>query len=774
MSKITDEKRRGAIEAFALPSGSLVNEFHIESVLGYGAFGITYLAVDTLLQDRVALKEYFPSSLAVRVDGLNVDAKGRSEQSAYDDGLASFLQEAQLIARFDHRNLMRIRRFFRHNGTAYFVSKYENGLSLRDYSARHTIGEPALRAIIAGIIDGLEVIHAGAILHRDLKPSNVLIAEGLRPILIDFGAAREFDDGLSHALTAIGTPGYAPPEQYGVGVRQGPWTDFYALGAIAYKIVTGKPPVNSLHRLRNDPMAPASVISKGKYSDQLLAAIDRMLQPEEIRRPKTAREVRLLLEGGVLPDQQTVPEFKDIAADKAVAVLDDELPTDKLSVARPARANRRYWLAGLIGVPIVLVAGFLITTGGRQAVLTEAGSEVSLAAAKKPDPAAPIAAASQVSGGGYHVAVANPPPTDDLPGRSTQFPQTKNPAANERAPPLGVAATRPAPELGSPPPTQAPIQSLPTIWPAPVPPPPAALTAITEEDGLTNKKTHGTASAVPAPANASSPAAGSTPSSGLEMVSTIAPAQTPTEANTATGPAGPGPTGLATSGASAPAASGASVAPAAAGAIQQANESSGQDAEVARAEMPARAPAAASTTPASAGTDAAAIKKNTAIQLATLAAEQLREAKACVARSPCDPTACFRSYAKASRGLAGYGELVSFSDQVRVTQCARVIDGVYSARRGYDVPNDPNCPASDVIENVRIAKNRIEFQHQSRHWTGAIDQATGQISIDPGGIVPEPLFDVTIHGDAIAGAEVSDEVCGKGYFRLVMHSSDGQ
>jgi serine/threonine protein kinase len=289
---------QGGEHLFALPRGTKLFEFEIETVLGHGGFGITYRASDTHLEELVAIKEYLPNELGVRVSDETVRAKSTSEQPDFEAGLAAFLQEARMIARFRHRNIMQVRRFFKLHGTGYIVLEYENGETLSQRLASGPISETELRELLAQLLDGLEAIHSRAILHRDLKPSNIIIREDGTPVLIDFGAARDFTNRHSRSITAVAAPGYSPPEQYGVGGQQGPWTDFYALGAIAYRCVTGETPVDSLRRMRSDPLKPATVAAKGRYTPKLLEAIDWLLKIDEAERPKSAAEVRTALKVG--------------------------------------------------------------------------------------------------------------------------------------------------------------------------------------------------------------------------------------------------------------------------------------------------------------------------------------------------------------------------------------------------------------------------------------------------------------------------------------------
>jgi serine/threonine protein kinase len=177
---------------------------------------------------------------------------------------------------------------------------YEHGKTLSKRLGEGFIPEADLRSILSGVLDGLEVIHDRAILHRDLKPNNVVLREDGAPVIIDFGAARDFQARHSRSITTIATAGYAPPEQYGVG-QQGPWSDLYALGAIAYRAVTGTAPVISLQRLRTDPLVPATQAARGRYDPALLGAIDWMMMVDETQRATSVHDVRAALAGDAGP-----------------------------------------------------------------------------------------------------------------------------------------------------------------------------------------------------------------------------------------------------------------------------------------------------------------------------------------------------------------------------------------------------------------------------------------------------------------------------------------
>ena len=277
---------------FALAAGTRLHEFEILSVLGYGGFGITYLAMDTLLEERVALKEFFPNDLAVRVSDATVRAKSTGEQQDFQTGLKTFLEEARLMARFRHPNIVHVRRFFELHGTGYIVQDYEQGQTLGERLSQGPIEEVDLRRLLAGVLDGLEAVHERAILHRDLKPDNIILRPNGTPVLIDFGAARDFASRHSRSVTAIATGSYTPPEQWGAGGQQGPWSDLYALGATLYRCVTGSSPPISLQRLRTDPLVPATTAAQSKYDPALLRTIDWMLAVDETQRPTSVQAVR--------------------------------------------------------------------------------------------------------------------------------------------------------------------------------------------------------------------------------------------------------------------------------------------------------------------------------------------------------------------------------------------------------------------------------------------------------------------------------------------------
>ena len=271
-----------------LPVGTRLGEFEITSLIGEGGFGIVYLAHDHSLQRRVALKEYMPSSLAARGGGSSVQVRSERHRETFEAGLKSFINEARLLASFDHPSLVKVYRFWEANGTAYMVMPLLEGSTLKD--VLKTLGqrpdEAWLRAVLGPLTEALLVIHAEQCYHRDIAPDNVMLLPSVnRWLLLDFGAARRVIGDMTQALTVILKPGYAPVEQYAEipGMKQGPWTDVYALAAVVYFAIIGKTPPPSVGRLLNDTYVPLVQAAAGRYSDAFLAAVDKALavRPEE-------------------------------------------------------------------------------------------------------------------------------------------------------------------------------------------------------------------------------------------------------------------------------------------------------------------------------------------------------------------------------------------------------------------------------------------------------------------------------------------------------------
>ena len=294
----------------ALPSGTLLEEYRLHSVLGAGGFGITYRAEDTHLNKVVAIKEYLPSEFATRTETRTVVPHSGTQAQDYHWGLTRFLDEARALARFDHPHLNKVHRYFEANGTAYLVLEYIEGETLGDLlDRRGTLPEVELHRLLAEVLGGLAVVHEAGYVHRDVKPGNLMLRSAdSSVVLLDFGAARQAVGQRSRSVTSILTPGYAPIEQYGMRVEDiGPWSDIYALGMVAYRCISGLrdgqlPDAvtrSGDQRKGGGDWASAVAVGKGRYAEGLLRAIDWAVAVNEEDRPQGVAQWQAALSGEV-------------------------------------------------------------------------------------------------------------------------------------------------------------------------------------------------------------------------------------------------------------------------------------------------------------------------------------------------------------------------------------------------------------------------------------------------------------------------------------------
>ncbi|MCX8955874.1 serine/threonine protein kinase [Erwinia psidii] len=284
----------------ALPAGHRFNEFEIKEVIGGGGFGIVYRAWDHLLERTIAIKEYFPVSLATRHDHQNIVIRGERCQKLFNAGLNSFIHEARLLARFNHPGLLHVLRFWEENGTAYMGTLYYSGMTLKEWqhNSPETLTDAWIRQLLPPLFGAINTIHQAGYLHRDISLDNIQIQDNQLPVLLDFGSARKEIGNLSDETEIMLKPGYAPIEQYSEDSNndQGPWTDIYALGAVMHTLVMGSPPPVSVVRCIEDRYQPLTLLRPPGFSLPLLNAIDRSLAMKPQDRPQSIDELASLIE----------------------------------------------------------------------------------------------------------------------------------------------------------------------------------------------------------------------------------------------------------------------------------------------------------------------------------------------------------------------------------------------------------------------------------------------------------------------------------------------
>ncbi|GAB3539778.1 serine/threonine-protein kinase [Noviherbaspirillum agri] len=329
-----------------LPVGTHLGEFEILDLIGEGGFGIVYLAYDHSLERHVALKEYMPSGLATRTTKMAVTVRSQHNAATFTAGLKSFINEARMLAQFDSPSLVKVHRFWEGNGTAYMVMPFYEGVTLKQAYKEHRITptEAWIRVLLADLFDAIETIHNAQCLHRDIAPDNILLLKDGRPLLLDFGAARRVIGDLTQCLTVILKPGFAPIEQYAdiAGLRQGPWTDIYALAAVVYYLISGKAPPPAVARMVHDEMVPARDAGKGRYSSPFLGVLDKALSVKPEQRYKSIAEIRRALDiMEAVPRTLPRPDSDWATTVARTAPLGEERPAPKPESAHraPPRAQ---------------------------------------------------------------------------------------------------------------------------------------------------------------------------------------------------------------------------------------------------------------------------------------------------------------------------------------------------------------------------------------------------------------------------------------------------
>jgi serine/threonine protein kinase len=276
----------------ALPAGTELEHYRVDSTLSAGGFGIVYLATDLQKQAQVVIKEYMPNKLAQRLPDGFVMPQGEQQQELHNEGMRLFLQEAAALIKLKHCNIVRVLNFFRANGTVYMVMEYRPGKNLQSYIKKRAgnLSENFLRTIFPPLLDGLRVVHETGFLHLDIKPGNIHLCPGGIPLLLDFGAVHPRNTSRKLQITQVVTPGFSPMEQYNLGGYVGPWTDIYAIGATMRACIEGVAPVSAKDRYEKESLRPAAVAFKRRYSASLLQALDWAMEMDPLLRPQTVDE----------------------------------------------------------------------------------------------------------------------------------------------------------------------------------------------------------------------------------------------------------------------------------------------------------------------------------------------------------------------------------------------------------------------------------------------------------------------------------------------------
>lgn len=343
-----------------LPEGAWLQggKYRIKRYINSGGFGCTYEAKHTMLEKRVAIKEFFVKDFCNRDEATaRVTVATLSKLTLVEKLKRKFIDEAKALARMQHPGIVNVSDVFEENGTAYYVMDYIDGCSLHDV-LRHAgrLNETCALGYIRQVAEALSYVHQQNRLHLDLKPGNVMIDSKGKAVLIDFGASKQYDElGGENTSTVQGyTKGFAPPEQMTNDVvKFMPATDIYALGAMLYKMLTGTTPPSATLRISGEPLEalPASVCAGS------VRAIEESMRLNKHHRPQTVEAFLALLDGSSEAGRtgEADPE------EERTVVLDDQEPQPEEKAApmseepRPSTAYSDRPVGVRAWVPVVLL-----------------------------------------------------------------------------------------------------------------------------------------------------------------------------------------------------------------------------------------------------------------------------------------------------------------------------------------------------------------------------------------------------------------------------------
>lgn len=390
------------------PGTILAGKYIVGRVLGQGGFGITYVAQDYRTKQLVAMKEFFPDTMASRVSGNTIQAHTGATGENFTYGKDCFLEEAKTLAEFiGNENIVRVISYFEENGTAYFAMEYIEGESFQDYIRSHggkISWEDAKRFLIP-VMDALSAVHSKGIVHRDVTPDNIYITKEGVVKLLDFGAARYSLGDKSRSLDVVLKHGFAPKEQYTRHGKQGPYTDVYTVGASFYFALTGKKTPDAIDRMDEDDLVPPSSLGvsiPANAEDAILMALN--VQPQDRFQSMMAFKNALVerADSGHTTDQV-----------KEAPVEPKEMPVHTESTGNvttvPASGDKKIWvmIAGICGIIVLLLVIIILLVSGNkndteqsadQTVMSYVGAENTDETEKNSGGASPSASANEIVG----------------------------------------------------------------------------------------------------------------------------------------------------------------------------------------------------------------------------------------------------------------------------------------------------------------------------------------------------------------------------------------
>ena len=351
-------------ETFALKPGTILEgKYLVGEMLGQGGFGITYIGFDLLLEQKVAIKEYYPMSTGMvsRENSTTVVwSSAVMQKSGMEKGFDSFLKEARKMAKLGGiPGVVGVKSVFIQNETAYIVMDFIEGETLLKKLQREgPMDYGTCISLMTPIMQALAEVHKHGIIHRDISPDNIMVQNDGRLILLDLGAAKDLDiqgkDGNVQSSQMVAKHGFSPVEQYGQAGKIGPWTDVYAMAATIYYCCTGVLPPSATDRMIEDTLTCRPRLTKEQFD---VLAFCMSVLPQ-----KRPQNMDALLQIVTHPTEKTQP-VADVPKTEPVRPETRNLQPPKPDPGRPLPK----WLIPGIAAAVAVIALIIsIGSGGKK------------------------------------------------------------------------------------------------------------------------------------------------------------------------------------------------------------------------------------------------------------------------------------------------------------------------------------------------------------------------------------------------------------------------
>ena len=371
-------------ETFALKPGTILEgKYLVGEMLGQGGFGITYIGFDLLLEQKVAIKEYYPMSTGmVSREGHStvVWSSAMMGKTGTQKGFDSFLKEARKMAKLGGiPGVVGVKSVFIQNETAYIVMDFIEGETLlKKLQKNGPMDFDSCVKLMTPIMQALAEVHEHGIIHRDISPDNIMVRPDGKLILLDLGAAKDLDiqgnDGSVQSSQMVAKHGFSPIEQYSKSGKVGPWTDIYAMAATIYYCCTGILPPPATDRTIDDTLACQPLLTQTQFG--ILADCMHMRPQDRPQSMDTLLQMLTRLQGEAKAEPPKPVETKaappkpmetEPVAQKTQPINPEAQPTQPpRRDVKPERPLSKWLIPGVAAVVAVIALAISIGSGGKK------------------------------------------------------------------------------------------------------------------------------------------------------------------------------------------------------------------------------------------------------------------------------------------------------------------------------------------------------------------------------------------------------------------------